>query len=208
MKRSVLFPFSGLLAALVLLSGCASGVKNPSGAGVTVLGADEQGFVAGTGVESQDILAVSDQMARGMLAIPQISNAPVPPRVVLLPVENNTRFAINKDVFLTRIRARLNSQAQGRIVFLARDRMAALENERQLKREGQVTTTSDASINEFRGADYFLTGKLDGASTRTSRGISDYVLYSFQLIDTRNSEIIWEDMAEVKKQGLEDAAYR
>jgi PBP1b-binding outer membrane lipoprotein LpoB len=205
-RRTVL---GAVLLAVLLLSGCASsGVRNPSGAGVTVLRPDEQGFVAGTGMESQDIVAVSDQMARGMLALPQVRDASVPPRVVLLPVENNTRFAINKDMFLTRIRARLNSQAQGRIVFLARDRMAALENERQLKREGQVVGTANPEFNEFLGADYFLTGKLDGLSTRTSRGVGDYVLYSFQLIDARTSAILWEDMAEVKKQGLEDAAYR
>src|SRR2546425_8039181 len=31
--------------------------------------ADEQGFVAGTGVESQDLVAVTDKMARSILAI-------------------------------------------------------------------------------------------------------------------------------------------
>lgn len=197
------------LAALLLATGCASsGVKNPSGAGVTVLKADEQGFVAGTGVESQDIVAVTDKMARGVLSVPVIKNAATPPRIVLLPVENNTRFTINKDIFLTRIRARLNSQATGRAIFLARDRMQALEDERALKRDGKVTSSSDPNVQEFKGADYFLTGRLDGSSTRNSKGISDYVLYSFQLIDPRTSDILWEDMAEIKKQGLEDAAYR
>ena len=57
-------------------------------------------------------------------------------------------------------------------------------------------------------SDSFLTGKLDGMTTRTGAGTSDYVLYSFQLIDARTSDIIWEDSAEIKKQGLEDAAYR
>ena len=40
------------------------------------------------------------------------------------------------------------------------------------------------------------------------KGTSDYVLYTFQLIDARTSVIVWEDFAEIKKQGLEDAAYR
>ncbi|MBU6400230.1 MAG: penicillin-binding protein activator LpoB, partial [Verrucomicrobia bacterium] len=61
---------------------------------------------------------------------------------------------------------------------------------------------------EFKGADFFLTGKLDGLSTSTSQGRSDYILYTFQLIDARTSDIIWEDSAEIKKQGLEDAVYR
>jgi hypothetical protein len=45
-------------------------------------------------------------------------------------------------------------------------------------------------------------------STRTTAGTSDYILYDFHLIDARTSAIVWEDSAEIKKQGLEDAAYR
>ena len=86
--------------------------------------------------------------------------------------------------------------------------MAALEKERELKRAGQVTSTTDPKVQEFKGADFFLTGKLQGMTTRTKAGTSDYVLYSFQLINPRTSEIVWEDAAEIKKQGLEDAAYR
>jgi PBP1b-binding outer membrane lipoprotein LpoB len=198
-----------LLAATALLCGCASyGVKNPSGNGVTVLKADEQGFVAGTGIESQDIVSVTDKMARSILETQQIQHAQGQPRVVLLPIENNTRFAINKDILLTRVRARLNSQTRGKVLFLARERMAALEKEQQLKQTGQVTSGSDPNVVEFQGADFFLTGRLDGSTTKSSRGVSDYILYTFQLIDARTSAIIWEDMAEIKKQGLDDAAYR
>lgn len=198
-----------LVLAAALASGCAShGVRNPSGNGVTVMKADEQGFVAGTGVESQDIVSVSDKMARSILETPQIQRAQGQPRVVLLPIENNTRFAINKDILLTRVRARLNSQTRGKVLFLARERMAALEKEQQLKQSGQVTSASDPNVVEFQGADFFLTGRLDGSTTRSARGVSDYVLYTFQLIDVRTSAIIWEDMAEIKKQGLDDAAYR
>lgn len=197
------------LTLTALVAGCASsGVKNPSGIGVTRMNADEQGFVAGTGVESQDLVAVTDKMARSILGIPQIANAPTPPIIVLDPVDNQTRFPINKDIFLTRIRTQLNSKSAGKVTFLARDRMAALEKERNLKREGAVTATSDPAKQEFLGANYFLTGTLQGLSTRTKTGTSDYILYAFQLIDARTSAIVWEDNAEIKKQGLEDAAYR
>jgi PBP1b-binding outer membrane lipoprotein LpoB len=196
-------------AASLFLAGCASrGVQNPSGAPVTEMKADERGFVAGTGVESQDLVAVTDKMSRSILAIPEIANAKVTPRIVLDPVVNETRFALNKDIFLTRIRTQLNSKAAGRVRFLARENMKALERERDLKQQGAVTASSDPNVVEFKGADYFLTGKLQGMSTRTTAGVSDYVLYSFQLIDARTSEIVWEDSAEIKKQGLEDAAYR
>lgn len=197
------------LTTAALLAGCASsGVKNPSGVPVTRMNADEQGFVAGTGIESQDLVAVTDKMARSILGIQQIANAVAPPIIVLDPVNNETRFPINKDMFLSRIRGELVKKSGGKVTFLARERMAALEKERNLKREGAVTSSSDPTVQEFKGADYFLTGELKGLSTRTAAGTSDYILYDFHLIDARTSAIIWEDNAEIKKQGLEDAAYR
>jgi PBP1b-binding outer membrane lipoprotein LpoB len=197
------------LSCGVLLAGCASqGVKNPSGAPVTEMKADERGFVAGTGPESQDMVAVTDKMARSILGVPEIANAAATPRIALLSVVNDTRFPINKDVFLTRLQTQLISKTQGKVRFLARDQMEALEKERNLKREGAVTSPTDPRLQEFKGADYFLTGKLSGMTTRTTAGTSDYVLYSFQLIDARTSEIVWADQSEIKKQGLEDAAYR
>ena len=200
--------------ALAILSagfvaGCASsGVQNPSGTPVTEMRPDERGFVAGTGVESQDLVTVTEKMARSILSVPQIANAQGVPRIVLDPVKNETRFPINKDIFLTRIRTQLNSKAAGKVLFLARDRMDALERERNMKQTGEVTANADPNVVEFKGADFFLTGTLQGLSTRTSQGTSDYILYAFQLIDARTSDIIWEDSAEIKKQGLEDAAYR
>lgn len=206
LKSQVLF---AALAGAGFLCGCASsGVKNPSGVPVTQMRPDEQGFVAGTGVESQDLVAVTDKMAKSILTTPQITNAQGTPRVVLDPVINETRFPINKDIFLTRIRVELNTKARGKVIFLARERMATLERERQMKQSGQVTASADPNVVEFKGADFFLTGKLSGLTTKTSAGTSDYILYTFQLIDARTSDIIWEDSAEMKKQGLEDAAYR
>jgi PBP1b-binding outer membrane lipoprotein LpoB len=209
MEIKNIFKMSSFAVAAAILSGCASsGVKNPSGVPVTEMKADERGFVAGTGVESQDLVAVTDKMARSILGVRQIANAQGTPRIVLDPVLNETRFPINKDIFLTRIRTQLNSKAQGKVLFLARERMATLERERQLKQTGQVTSSSDPNVVEFKGADFFLTGKLQGMTTKTKAGTSDYVLYSFQLVDARTTDIIWEDSAEIKKQGLEDAAYR
>ena len=206
--RSIAFSICAVAVA-ALVSGCASsGVKNPSGVPVTHMNGDEQGFVAGTGIESQDLVNVADKMARSILSIPQIANAPTPPMVVLQPVDNQTRFPINKDMFLIKIRSQLNSQARGKVTFLARSQMEALEKERNLKREGAVTSSSDPNVQEFKGADYFLTGTLQGLSTRTAAGTSDYILYDFHLIDVRTSAIVWEDSADIKKQGLEDAVYR
>ena len=156
---------------VALLTGCAtSGVRNPSATGVTEMRGDEKGFVGGTGVESQDLIRVSDKIARGILSAPQIANAATPPVVVLDPVLNETRFPINKNIFLDRIQAQLISKAAGKVTFLARERMETLQRERDAKRAGSVTSTSDANVQEFKGADYFLTGKLSGLSTSSKNG--------------------------------------
>jgi PBP1b-binding outer membrane lipoprotein LpoB len=209
MKKFLMATTGGLGLAAVMLAGCTSaGVKNPSGAGVTVMRPDEAGFVAGTGIESQDLVAVTDKITRNILNVPEIQAAQIPPRIVLDPVINETRFTINKDMFLTRIQTELMNKSNGKVRFLARERMEALEKERNLKRTGQVSATTDPNANEFRGGDYLLTGKLQSLTTRTSRGTSDYILYTFELVDFRTSEIVFKDSMEVKKQGQEDAAYR
>ena len=104
--------------------------------------------------------------------------------------------------------ALLNEKATGKVRFLARERITDLEKERDLKQSGLVTSTTDPKINQFKGADFMLTGKLMGQTTRTAAGTSDYVLYSFTLIDPNTSDIIWQGSHRIKKQGLEDAAYR
>lgn len=210
MKPSSRILLAGLAAGTALLAGCATtaGVQNPSGVPVKEMRPDERGTVAGTGVESQDMVAVTDKMARSIVGIPRIARAQTPPNIVLEPVVNNTRFPINKDIFLNRLRVMLNSKATGQVNFLDRAMMKTLERERELKRSGQVTASADPNVVEFGGADYFLTGTLDGMTTRTSQGTSDYVMYTFRLVDARTSSIVWEDFAEIKKQGLEDAAYR
>jgi PBP1b-binding outer membrane lipoprotein LpoB len=206
MKNIAPIPTLGLCA--VLLSGCAS-INDPSyGVNVTEMRADERGFVAGLGIESQDLVTIAEKMARGMLSEEAIANAEGRPNIVIEPIINETRFPIAKDIFLTRIRVALNKNAKGKMNFLARDRIDVLEKERNLKLSGQVTGGEKVQANEFKGADFILTGKFQGISGRGKAGASDYVLYTFQLLNPRTSDIVWEDFHEIKKQGRDDVSYR
>src|SRR5213596_2044021 len=118
MEHKHILKISSFIVAAFIVSGCASsGVRNPSGVPVTEMKADERGFVAGTGVESQDLVAVTDKMARSILTVRQIANAQGTPRILLDPVNNETRFPINKNMFLDRIRIALNSKSQGKVTF-------------------------------------------------------------------------------------------
>lgn len=195
-----------ILACTSLLVGCATTtVQNPRGIAPRVVDPGSTSLGEGTGIGSQDLQQVTDKMTRSLLGMPAIANATAPPTVALLPVRNDTRFAINKQLFTMRIKALLNSQCRGKVLFVARDRIEDVERERELKREGLVGSSGQGTL---AGVDFFLTGELTGLSQSSSSGQSDYVLYTFRLINAETSIEEWEDFAEIKKEGLDNVAYR
>jgi len=208
MRKAVSFVL-GVAFLAGVVSGCSGpGPGNRPGRPVTRMDPSRPGEVAGLGIESQDLGEVADKMLRSILDTPVIAEAEVAPTVVLLPVENNTRFPVNKDIFLSLIKARLNSEAKGKVRFLAREEMEAIKQEREMKRSGEYDYDPTKQAAKLRGGDYFLTGRLEGMSHRGTAGASDYVLYTFKLIDAETSEEVWEDYAEMKKEGLDDVVYR
>lgn len=190
-----------LAAVTFLLSSCASAPISHS----NVVLPDSDDNLGGTGIESTDILTVSRKMAISILEVPEIMNAKGTPRIALLPVKNNTRFIINKDIFTQKIRIELNKNANGKVRFLARDRMDDILKEREAKRKNLVTASKEGDL---LGVDFYLTGELTGLSKAVSSSRSDYVLMSFQLIDAENSDIIWEDSYEIKRVGEAGVAYQ
>lgn len=204
--KHIITLFVGITLSAV--TGCSTNVNSTHGPSVTELRPGERGFVAGLGIESQDLVTISEKMARGILGADPISNAEGKPVVVLEPINNDTRFPIDKDIFLTRIRVALSKNAAGKISFVAREHMDKLEKERDLKISGQVTGGEKITGNKFKGADFILTGAFKAISSRGAAGASDYVLYTFQLIDPNTSDIVWEDFHEIKKQGKDDVTYR
>ncbi|MCK9430311.1 MAG: penicillin-binding protein activator LpoB, partial [Candidatus Omnitrophica bacterium] len=114
---------------------------------------DQDDELGGTGIESTDIRTVSRKMAVSILEVPQISRVQgAPPKIALLPVKNSTRFIINKDIFTKKIRIQLNQNAQGKVIFLARDRMDDILKERQSKREGLVGASKQ---EDLKGVDFY-----------------------------------------------------
>src|SRR4051794_5521601 len=91
-----LFPALALVAVGLASTGCYyEHVEHPAGRPATQVGVRDAGFVAGTGIESQDLVAVTDKMAAGILRLPQFTNViGEAPCIALLPVENQTTFPI------------------------------------------------------------------------------------------------------------------
>lgn len=190
-----------LLVLTFTLSSCASVPISHS----TAILPDNDDNLGGTGIESTDIMTVARKMALSILEVPEVMNAKGTPRIALLPVKNNTRFIINKDIFTQKIRIELNKNATGKVRFLARDRIEDILKEREAKRKNLVTASKE---DDLFGVDFYLTGELTGLSKAVSGSRSDYVLMAFQLIDAENSDIIWEDSYEIKRVGEAGVAYQ
>ncbi|MFI5336117.1 MAG: penicillin-binding protein activator LpoB [Opitutales bacterium] len=209
-----------IAAATAFGAGCLAGCHLPAGVqpppvasvaapvAVAAMKTGEHSPDAGGDGEFQDLVAVTNRMVQSILSLPEIAHARGTPRIVLDPVINETNFTINQADFLTRLLTQLNSRALGQVSFLDREMAPAPGPARPPRPSGQATDGSGPDEVESRGADYFLTGKLQESGPRAAPGYSDEVLYSFRLTDARTSEIIWEDSVVIKKQGLSNPDYR
>ncbi len=215
-----IFMLAFAMSTGMILAGCTgSGGVSRSGIQPRIIDPSESSIAVGMGVESENLIMVTDRMARSILDTPEIASAANPPVIALYPVQNDTRFRIKADIFTDRIKVLLNSKCRGRVRFTSRNIAGAagvagtahdeitrtIQREKMLKDEGMVSGGKDRQI---AGADFLLTGKLSGISTSSSQGISDYILYTFKLVDAETALEIWEDFVEIKKEGLDDAIYR
>lgn len=104
-----------LLGALVG-AGCATpNVNEPSQ--TAILHPDEEDNLGGTFLESGDIRTIAQQMSSAILSTPEVAGSGEVTRIALAPVRNNTRFLIDQNIFLTRLRIELNRVSQGRVRF-------------------------------------------------------------------------------------------
>jgi len=206
MKRlAIMLPITLLLAAsLAMTTGC----KRREAFNIRDVDPGQAGQVRSLGPESQDVRRLSDLMVRSLLDSRPIRNSAHPPTIAMLPMENNTRFAFNPEVFTTMLRGELNRQSDGQLFFVARNVMADIEAERAARREGTFDYDPERRTRSLAGADFFLVGRVDGMSTRSRQGDAEYAVYSFSLVDTETSLILWEDLFDVKREGRDDVVYR
>lgn len=159
----------------------------------------------GTGVSSGDLIEVTDKMSRVILDAPEIQNAINPPMIGVSKVINDTRFRIDTDLFTQRILNLLLDQGSRQVRYVAREHIEAVERERELKDQGIVTSSGDRPM---AGIDFFLTGQLKGLAQAGVAGRSDYIMYTFQLIDASTGIELRRGWTEIKKFGQEDGIYR
>ena len=169
-------------------------------------------LVQGTGVESQDIVAMTDKMARDMLSNPILAGKPTPPRVVVDSeyFKNESSTRINKNMITDRLRMNLNRAAASRMAFINRENLDMINAERKMKRDGQVDKGTLKAVSKPAGADYRLVGRISSlnAVDVNTNAQSSYHQIMFEMVDLEVGTIVWSGMYEFKKSTQDDVIYR
>jgi hypothetical protein len=107
-----------LAAGIAFFVGCSS--PQPASRPVTYQDVRSPGVVSGVGIESQDIVSVTDTMVRDLLASPQVAQRGSAPRIVMDAeyFKNESAQPINKSLMTDRLRINLQRAAQGRLLFV------------------------------------------------------------------------------------------
>lgn len=173
---------------------------------------DTPGQVSGIGLESQDIVSMTDRMVRDILANPGIAARNVPPRIVVDSeyFRNESSSIINKNLLTDRLRVDLVRAANGRLSFLARHQADATEDERSLEEDGVVRGGTQGPTKLAMGYDYRLGGRIASVDMVDSKtGLkSRYHQITFELIERGSGQIIWANKYELKKTAMDDILYR
>lgn len=173
---------------------------------------DSPGQVRGVGTESQDIISMSDTMVRDMLTVPELLNARTPPRVIIdaKNLHNESTEILDKALITDRILVGLNRAAGGRVVFLSRENLDAIQGERDLKDHGLVDSGTTGRTRAIAGGDYALVGRIGTRdAVDPSNGTkSRYSQYTFKLIDLEYGTVIWSNIYEFKKEASDSVVYR
>ncbi|WP_185268097.1 penicillin-binding protein activator LpoB [Halopseudomonas xiamenensis] len=203
-----------ICSALALLSACAStGVNNSAGRATVYEDVRTSSpIVQGVGIESQDIVAVTDRMMRDMLSNQLLAGRTSAPRVIIDSqyFTNESSSRINKNMITDRLRIELQRAAQGRMLFIGREYSGMVEAERALKRDGVTDAGTIRSTRGTAGADYRLVGRItsadavDSSTALTSR----YQQISFEMIDLEYGTVVWSGLYEFKKTAQDDIIYR
>lgn len=207
-----------LVVAILIsfLAACGSNphrpVDNVAGRPTTYIDSGTRGAVSGVGVESQDILSMTDRMMRSIISSGVLDGRSKPPRIIMDSkyFENQSSQAINKNLIVDKLRTGLIKAARGQMMFVARRSIGMVEKERQLKRDGQVDKATNGMTKATAGADYRLRGNiksLDAIDRRTGT-IQRYTQITFELIDLEYGSIVWADEFEFSKFAQDDAIYR
>lgn len=152
-----------------------------------------------SGLQSKDVVAASDRLARDLLALRELRRSTVQWTMVVDHVEDRTldrQFATNYDIFLERLRSNLSELGQGSIRLIENKarfgqiRGRELDNERDAFQQGAPGGGGAAPIQP----DYAIYAK---AYDMPNRG-TNYYMIQFDVTNLQTREQVWSRTYEVK----------
>lgn len=203
-----------VVIAAAALTACSTTPSVQNAAGVPALELDPsvRGPVSGVGIESQDILSMTDKMMRDLLATPVIAGRQTAPRIIIdgSDFANQGSQPINKDLMINRLRVELSRAAQGRVRFIGREYASAVDLERDLKREGVTDVGTTGLTQAQAGADFKLVGAIGTLDSYSgSSGLQQrYIQITFEMLDLETSELVWSNYYEFERAAADDVVYR
>ena len=205
---------AALLLFVTTLAGCQTQPPMQNATGVSSMDVDpsRKGPVSGVGMESQDIIAMTDTMMRDMLAEQIFANTGKRARVIVDSqyFVNESSQAINKNIITQRLMVGLNRAARDRMQFINRQNSAMVEQERALKRAGTTDVGTTGLTKAQLGADYRLSGKINSLDSRNTKSglVQRYTQISFEMTDLESGEIVWSGIYEFARAAADDVIYR
>ncbi|HEY0650628.1 hypothetical protein [Phenylobacterium sp.] len=205
------------IAALVFAAGDAQAQKRDKtydrGLKAKELDPSTRGPVSGVGIESQDIIGMTDRMVRDMLSNPQLAGRQVAPRVIVDDqyFTNESSQRLNKRIITDRLRVNLNRASNGRMVFVGREYAAMIAQERELKREGVTDVGTTGLTRAQAGADFRLTGRItseDSAAQDGSGRIQRFNQITFEMVDLETGVIVWSNLYDFARVAADSVMYR
>jgi hypothetical protein len=202
-----------VLSCLFLFLGCDPNSRLQNRPGGSSLQEDPKspGTIQGAGIESHEIIGMTDQMMRDILATPAIMKHVSPPRIVLDAeyFKNESSSFINKNMITDRLRIELNRAADKKLVFITRENLDMVESEYAMEKAGVVTEGTQGETKQAVGYDYRLTGRIASRDMYGASGtVSKYHQISFELIERGTGISVWGGMYEFKKTAQDDILYR
>lgn len=151
---SYLGAFRKLTSALVFMSGMVQwGCSTPDmgGSKTIELPPDGDDGVGGSFIESRDIRSIAVQMTPAILSVPEIEEAGHGVGIAIAPFRNSSRYAIDNNIFMQRLRIELSKVADGRVRFFSQhsgqaERMEILAARQEPTMEEMVEDAVDAIL--------------------------------------------------------------
>ncbi|HUV50091.1 MAG TPA: penicillin-binding protein activator LpoB [Anaerolineae bacterium] len=201
-----------LFSLAIFFSGCATAPRHAGGTAAHYVDPGQQSEVSGVGIESQDIINMTDKMMSDILATPLFFQTKTHPKVIIDAeyFKNESSTRINKNMITDRLRTELNRAARGKMIFIGREYLNMMLKELQLKQLGVINEGESTSEPKAYGGDFRLGGRIstmDSVDPKTG-SFARYHQILFEMIDLNTSEIVWSGSYNFKKVGQEDIIYR